>query len=172
MRTNMSNWHITVNFNDPDESLVDRIRSALEEIVTDAYLWRWLKHFVDGKQETFTPQDCYLVESVDLSCSFEQKGAHNKGVHVHCLLEVMHTTNVQIHKGEFCKVLYELVGKTPNVHMRLLKGNSEDTNFILRYITKETAVAARNQQNRELQAAFAQGPDVEAANLAPQADSN
>lgn len=168
----MSNWHITINFNTADEEIVVRFREAVEKLVDDEYLGRWLKHYVDGKQEDFEGEDWLLVDSVSLRAAFENKGAHNKGVHCHVLVEVLHQTQVQVSKKELCVLLHELVGKNPNVNCRLLKGNSEDTNFILRYITKEVVNHnIRHPGNTALAQAFATGDEVEAENLAPSGDS-
>lgn len=148
-----SNFHVTINFNKPDSSLLSVMAEAVEMMVTPEYLWKWLKRYDGEKQvdfDTFTAK--YEVKRVRIRASFEHGGTRNKGLHVHLLIEIEHTTMVQISKDGIVQVMKDLVGHTPNVHCRFVPGQGEDKNFLLHYITKEVPTEpARNPANRPLQ---------------------
>jgi predicted SnoaL-like aldol condensation-catalyzing enzyme len=112
-------------------------------------------------QVAFAPQTQSLVQNVRLRAAFEHEGKRNKGLHVHILIEVTHTTMVQISKEGLVQIFRQFVHKEPNVHCRFLRGNGEDKDFILHYITKEVPSYAPNDiGNRQLRSAFRGGDDV------------
>ena len=167
--TKWSNFHITVNFNKDDASLIYNMRAAVDALVELPYLWMWLKHYSGGQQVDFTDENSLDIERVRLRAAFEHKGVHNKGLHVHILVEIAHDTMVQISKFGLCEIFRKFVNENPNVHGRFLKGSGEDKDFILQYITKEVpAYAPTSQLNSRLKYAFGgSNSEVEAENSAP-----
>lgn len=159
-----SNFHITVNFNKRDYSLVPVIREAIERMAVEPDVWRWLKHYHDGQQIDFEGGARHDIKRIRIRAVFEDQGTHNRGVHVHILVEVYHTTLVQINKSELVGLFQDIVGHRPNIHCRFLRGDGESKDFILHYITKEVPrVRAQNPQNERLRVAFAAGhEEVEA----------
>jgi hypothetical protein len=132
-----SNFHVTVNFNKKDPGLIVPMRAAVEAMVEAPYLWQWLKHYDGSSQLEFTRHTAPLVETVRLRAAFEEDGKTNHGLHVHIVIEIGHRTMVQISKYGLCEMFRQLVGENPNVHCRFVRGDGEDKDFILRYITKE-----------------------------------
>ena len=167
--TKYSNFHVTVNFNKDDASLIYPMRDAIERMVEDPWLWRWLKHYRDGAQHDFMPDTELFVESVRLRAAFEREGKHNKGLHVHILIEIAHDTMVQISKFGLCQLMRDFVGHNPNCDIRFVKGSGEDKDFILHYLTKEIPrYTPKSQLNSRLKYAFQGDRDeVEAENFAP-----
>lgn len=138
-----SNFHVTVNFNIDSESHIERIRRAVEEMPESEWLWTWLKQFDGSGQIDFDTHAQRLhVETVRLRAAIEHGGTHNHGLHVHIVIEVGHTTMVQISKSGVEKLFLHFVGYVPNVHCRFVRGQGEDKDFILHYLTKEV----RNSQ--------------------------
>lgn len=161
-----SNFHITVNFNRRDYSLVPAIRDAIERMAVEPDIWRWLKRYDnDAKHQVeFEGGHCDDIHRVRIRAAFEDQGEQNRGVHVHVLVEVYHSTLVQVDKRALIDLFEEIVGHRPNVHCRFLRGDGESKDFILHYITKEVPQGpARNRQDERLRAAFARpGEEVEA----------
>lgn len=151
-----SNFHITVNFNKREHALVPSMRIATEAMVEGDYLWTWLKRYDGHQQVDFVGGDKLLVERVRLRAAFEERGEHNKGVHVHILVEVAHRTMVQVSKQGVELVFREFVGHTPNVHCRFIRGSGDDKDFILHYITKEVPRHPAKGANQRLMRAMQQ----------------
>ena len=162
-----SNFHVTINFNKDDESLIHTIREAVESLVDEDHLFDWLKLYEDGQQKTFDDDNMSDVKYVRLRAAFEHEGKHNKGLHVHILIEVEHDTMVQISKYGLCQVFRDIVGLDPNCHVRFVKGEGEDKDFILHYITKEVPeYRPQSQLNSRLKYAFGGGrEELEAETL-------
>jgi hypothetical protein len=155
-----SNFHITVNFNIDDEEHIRAMREAVEEMAEPPTLWTWLRQFNGEEQVAFTGATTHLVERVRLRAAFEHGGKQNKGLHVHILVEVAHRTMVQVNKQGVEALFARIVKRTPNVHCRFLRGNSEDKDYILHYITKEVpAVRPKDQNNSRLRSAFGKEED-------------
>ncbi len=167
-----SNFHVTVNYNIDSEDHIGEMRTAIEEMVDSPYLWWWLKQFDGTHQLQFEGAQRNLVDRVRLRAAFEHGGRQNHGLHVHILVEVAHSTMVQLSKDGIIAVFEHFVpGRRPNVHCRFVPGKGEDKDFILHYITKEVSgshtlqsthpasqVPRRPPQNRSnlpLQRAFA-----------------
>lgn len=157
-----SNWHVTVNTNKNQADLIYVMREAIELLPEPQYLWRWLKHYAHGRQEDFDEAEKAKVYSVRLRAAFENKGKQNKGLHVHILVEVAHSTSVQINKQGFLAVCRELLGVPVNAQFRFLRGSGEDKDFILHYMTKEVPRGAKaaNPENSKLQEVFAGAEEV------------
>lgn len=150
-----SNFHVTVNFNKQGDALLTDMRNAVDALPTAPYLWMWLQHFTGSRQEDFTSEDSNDIDRVRIRAAFENKGAKNKGLHVHMLIEIAHTTMVQVSKTGIARAMRELVNANPNVHCRFVPGTGEDKNYLLHYITKEVPTGKPAKwQNAQLQNAF------------------
>ena len=172
-KSKWSNFHITVQTNTTSGSaaegvIVRRLRRAVEEMVNNDNLWEWLKWYNEGRQKDFTADEKFLVERIRLRCAIEGGGATNHGLHAHIVMEVMHKTMVQINKFGIQDVFQRILGFQPNVHVRFLKGDSGDKNYILKYITKEVPTErTENVFNNQLKDAFNKGDIVTAKNSFP-----
>lgn len=150
-----SNFHVTVNFNVDDEAHLPRMRRAIEDMAEPQFLWTWLRRYDNGAQRNFAPAERALVDRVRLRAAFEHEGRHNRGLHVHILIEVAHETFVQIDSRGIMDLFRRVVGLNPNVNCRFVRGNGEDKDFILHYITKEVPTyRPAGMLNRRVQSAF------------------
>lgn len=150
-----SNFHVTVNFNVVGDALMRPMRAAIERMVEGDNLWLWLRHYNGHSQEEFSAQESMLVDRVRVRAAFEDGGKNNKALHAHLVIEVAHETMVQINKFELVQYFEAAVGAKPNIHCRFVRGEGEDKDFILRYITKEVpSYKPANWQNSKLQNAF------------------
>jgi hypothetical protein len=168
--TKWSNFHVTCNFNKDDETHMPEFREAVDQMVESPYLWWWLKLFDNGAQENFDEDNAQLIEFVRVRASFEHDGKVNHGLHVHLLVEVGHSTMVQISKYGMCELFRHFVKLNPNCHIRFMEGYGEDKDFILRYLEKEVPTyKPQSQFNSRLKYAFAEGRNEqqEAANELP-----
>lgn len=153
-----SNFHLTVNFNKRDVSLVPKIRAAVESLVDDEVWPEWLMRYDGSQRVAFTPEDEYLVVGIRLRAALESGGKQNQGHHVHVLIEVTHDTMVQLDKQALLNHFRAVVGASPNVHFRFVKGAGDDKDFILHYITKEVPTRrSRNPENVRLARALRRG---------------
>lgn len=134
-----SNWHLTVNFNVDSEDHIGQMREAVEEMVEDPWLWRWLKQYNHGQQVDFREATKPLVDRVRVRAAFEHGGAQNHGLHVHLVVEVAHDTLVQVNKLGLVQLFEHFVHLNPNIHIRFMPGRGEDKDFILHYISKEVS---------------------------------
>lgn len=156
-----SNFHITVNFNVDSEEHVGRLRRAVEEMSEPDYLWRWLKRYDGTGQVDFDEETRDLVDSVRIRCALEHGGQQNHGLHAHLLLEVGHSTLVQVNKRGLEDLMRHFVGLTPNVHIRFMRGDANDRDYILHYITKEVPRAVpADPANNSLRNAFGRRGEV------------
>lgn len=156
-----SNFHVTVNFNRSDLGHMDKMKEAVEEMGDDPFLGWWLKQYDGTGQVDFTDATWPLVETVRIRAAFENEGKQNHGLHLHILIEIGHTTMVQVSKDGIVRLFRQLVGLDPNVHCRFVKGSGEDKEFILHYLTKEVPrTGAQDPSNRRLRAAFHQDSDL------------
>ncbi len=150
-----SNFHVTINFNKDDMSIIHPFRSAIEAMVEPPQLWQWLKHYDGSQQVDFSEEEKQKVETVRLRAAFEHEGERNKGLHCHIVIEIGHSTMVQISKFGLCDLFRRYVGLNPNVHCRFLKGSGEDKDYILMYLTKEVPMSKPSSQlNSRLKYAF------------------
>lgn len=157
-----SNFHVTVNFNVDAEDHIDRMRSAVEDMADREHLWTWLKQYNGRAQVDFTDHTKPLVERVRLRAAFEHGGTQNRGLHVHIVLEVAHRTMVQIDKQGLVRLFRDIVGLAPNVHCRFIKGEGEDKDFCLRYLSKEVPdYVPRHVGNKILRSVMAHNDTVE-----------
>lgn len=138
------------------------MRLAVEEMAQVPTLWRWLKQFTGEEQVDFTSATQALVQHVRLRAAFEHEGKHNKGLHVHILVEVTHSTMVQINKEGVAAIFRQACHMSPNVHCRFLRGDDpEAKQVILKYITKEVpARRPADQNNSRLRSVFGKSDDV------------
>lgn len=163
-----SNFHITVNYNIDGEEHIDRMRAAVEAMPEHPYLWGWLKQYDGSSQIDFVGASKMEVDSVRLRAAFEHGGQRNHGLHVHIVVEIGHTTMVQVSKQGIIDVFREFLDENCNVHCRFIKGSGEDKDFILRYITKEVPrYTPTNQSNSRLRSAFARNDTIDAENNTP-----
>lgn len=141
-----SNWHITVNANQHETSDEQRLETArvLADAVEDAIkmpelLWRWLKHFRNGRKHTFTAEQAQYVTRIRARVALEEgPNARNRSIHCHILLEVEHTTRVQLDQHELLDVLEQLTGwRGLNIKARFVKGEGSDKEYLLRYLQKD-----------------------------------
>lgn len=152
-----SNFHVTVQFNKNDESIVPRIREAVDALPTPEYLWRWLKHYDpdEKRQQNFTDDDKYLVLGVRLRAAIEHGGKQNRGVHVHVVIEIEHDTLVQMEKAGLQNIFEEIVGLTCSINCRFIRGDGEDKDFVLKYLSKEVpSYDPKGYLNKRLKSAF------------------
>jgi len=161
-QTRWSNFHVTVNLNADDEAHIAAMREAVEEMAQVPTLWTWLKQFNGEEQVAFTSATSQLVQHVRLRAAFEHEGKHNRGLHVHILVEVTHTTMVQVSKEGVASIFRAACKRTPNVHCRFLRGDDpEAKQVILKYITKEVpATRPSDQNNSRLRSVFGKSEDV------------
>lgn len=144
------------------------MKEAVEELVHAPYLWMWLKQYHSGEQIDFDEITSMAVDRIRLRAAFEEKGKQNRGLHVHMIIEIAHSTMVQINKQGMVQAMRQLVGWEPNVHCRFVKGQGEDKNYLLHYITKEVPrTKPSGWQNAQLHHALVHGEEVEAQNLHP-----
>lgn len=144
-----------VNFNKDNDALIHKFREAVDALVTPDYLFTWLKHFNGRWQEEFEADTMLDVYSVRIRAAFEHEGKRNHGLHCHLLIEVGHSTSVQIAQKGFCDVFRAIVGENPNCKIRFVKGVGEDKDFILHYLTKEVpAYKPESLLNAHLKTAF------------------
>ncbi len=163
MKKKYSNFHVTVNWNSTDAARVHLIRAAVEALAEPRYLWTWLKQYDATQQVDFVGGEKLHVSHVRIRAAIEREGEHNHGVHVHFLIEVTHTTMVQISKRGLCDVVREFVGSCPTCHVRFVKGSGEDKDFILHYITKEVPrYVPKSKLNNQLRHAMSGGEVVDA----------
>jgi predicted SnoaL-like aldol condensation-catalyzing enzyme len=156
-----SNFHLTINLNKDDEAHIHAMRTAVEEMAEIPTLWRWLKQFNGEEQVDFTSQTASLVRHVRLRAAFEHGGKTNKGLHVHILVEVTHTTMVQVSKDGVAAIFRQACKMQPNVHCRFLRGTGEDKDVTLRYITKEVpSYRPVDQNNSRLRSVFGKSDDI------------
>lgn len=157
-----SNFHITVS---PNVANIDlrAFRDAIDSMCEPPKnVWMWLRHYEDGEQKLFRGGNKRLVEAVRVRAAFEEKGQQNRTVHAHILVEVTHETRVQISKDGVQTLFALFLPHRPMVHVRFLKGNSEDKDFILHYITKEVPTGpVQDVGNRRLRAAFRDGEETD-----------
>jgi len=159
-KTKWSNFHLTVNSNINDEGHIRAMREAIEDMAQPPTLWKWLKQFNGEEQVDFTSATAPLVDHVRLRAAFEHEGKINKGLHVHILVEVTHTTMVQVSKEGVASIFRQAIGVNCNVHCRFLRGAGEDKDFILEYITKEVpSYRPKDQGNSRLRSAFNKDDD-------------
>ncbi len=164
-----SNFHVTVNFNVDAEEHIGAFREAIEGMVTSDVLWTWLRQYDGGEQLEFDDANKPLVDRVRLRAALEHGGQQNHGLHAHIVIEIAHTTMVQINKSALVTHFANVVGLAPNIHCRFIKGNGEDKDFILHYITKEVPTyRPENARNAQLQRAFEGGEIIEADNNDPE----
>lgn len=131
------------------------MREAVEGMARAPALWTWLRRYDGSSQVPFTHETAPLVQSVRLRAAFEHEGKQNRGLHVHILVEVAHTTMVQVDKRGVEALFLRAVKRTPNVHCRFVPGKGEDKDFILHYITKEVPrYRPKDQNNSRLRSAF------------------
>lgn len=169
IKTKWSNFHATVNFNKDDASLIYPMRDAVDDMVASPFLWWWLKKMEDGSQKNFPEDEKLDVARVRVRAAFEHGGAKNHGLHVHILIEVEHSTMVQISKEGMAQFFRSRVGFNPNIHVRFVKGEGEDKDYLLHYLTKEVPrERPESALNSRLRSAFrGTNEEVEAENLAP-----
>lgn len=166
-----SNFHVTVNTNKPNSyPLVVKLRQAIENgFCRDDVLWTWLRQYDGSSRKEFSKRNRNLVERVRLRAAFEIEGKQNRCLHTHILIEVAHTTMVQIDARAVEAFFDKRLGISTNVHCRFVPGTGEGKDFILHYITKEVASYTPQEiGNRRLKAAFANGDDAQAENDYPQ----
>lgn len=165
-----SNFHVTVNANAPADSAqtVRDLRQGVYDMVSNEYLWEWLKKYQGGQRVNFPVVDRLLVDRVRLRAAIELGGQQNRSAHVHIVVEVAHRTMVQIDKYGVQDVFQRRLGWQPNVHVRFLQGRGEDKSYILKYITKEVPrTRPDNWVNDVLRYAMAKGEIVDATNNVP-----
>lgn len=163
-----SNFHITANFNVDSEDHIRELVNAVEEMVEHPYLWWWLKQYDGERRVDFDMVSKMDVQSVRLRAGVEHGGTQNHGLHVHILVEVAHRTMVQVDKEGIIDTLEHFVGLKPNVHVRFVKGEGDDKDFILRYIQKEVPSLHRQTKAGNRRLAMAMGdPLAEVANRNP-----
>jgi len=131
-----SNFHITINFNAGAAADVRRARAAIEDLSNHAYLWTWLRYYNGDHQMVFPHEDRDLVERLRWRVGFENNGEHNHNLHAHILLEIQHRTCIQLNKFAIKRALADLGFEGANVNVRFMKGNADDKDWILQYITK------------------------------------
>jgi hypothetical protein len=157
-----SNFHVTVNFNVNAEDHLDTMRTAVEDMADTDHLWSWLKQYNGRSQMEFDEDTKPLVERVRLRAAFEHGGQQNRGLHVHIVIEVAHSTMVQIDKQGLVRLFRTAVGLTPNVHCRFIKGEGEDKDFCLRYLSKEVPdYVPRHVGNKILRSVMAHADQVD-----------
>lgn len=134
-----SNFHVTVNPNRPGLELIAQMREAVEALPTPEFLWRWLRHMKNGRQVLFEGAAKDLVETVRIRAAFERNGKKNRGLHVHMVIEIGHRTMVQLFGPAFEEIFFEFLGVPVNARLRFVKGQGEDKDFILHYLSKEVS---------------------------------
>lgn len=151
-----SNFHVTVNTNKLNTpGLLNRFRLAVDAMVSEDWMFHWLKRYTNGAQEDFTDANRDEVRLVRIRAAFEEGGQQNRGLHVHMVIEVTHTSSVQIFGRGVGDVFRSVTGERVNTKCRFIAGNGEDKDFILRYITKEVPTyRPQNPQNAALAHAF------------------
>lgn len=150
-----SNFHITVQTNSTNEDVIDALRDGCHTMTDGDNLWRWLKQYNGEQQVDFTDVTQGLVERVRLRVAFEHGGTRNPGVHAHIIVEVAHRTMVQVNVAGIRDIFRKAVGAECHVWCRFLRGEGEDKDFCLRYITKEVPeYHPRDSRNAQLQKAF------------------
>lgn len=142
-KVHYSNWHITINANQPNKSarvvareLTEAINALLRDNVYD-----WLRYF-DADTNTQRPLDGNEraeVMRVRAQAALERGGDNNRSVHAHILLEVQHTTMLHVDYRVIRDIISAYTGNSVNVSTRFAPGDGEDKNFLLHYISKEVA---------------------------------
>lgn len=159
-----SNFHVTVNTNKANSyPLIVKFRQAIENgFCRDDTILKWLKQYDGSSQRDFKPSKFgKLVERVRVRAAFEIEGKQNRCLHCHILVEVAHTTMVQIDARAVEAFFNKRLGITTNVHCRFVRGEGENKDFLLHYITKEVPSYTPTEiGNRRLKAAFANGDEV------------
>lgn len=162
-----SNFHITVNTNKTNSyPLIVKLRQAIENgFCRDEVMWTWLRQYHDGARSEFSKRNRGLVQRVRVRAAFEIEGKQNRCLHAHILVEVAHTTMVQIEAPAVQAFFDKRLGISCNVHCRFIPGVGEGKDFILEYLTKEVpSYTPQEIGNRRLKAAFANGDDAQAEN--------
>lgn len=146
---------MTVNFNVHGDALMRPMRRAIELMADEDNLWLWLRQFNGHSQVDFTPESSLSIDRVRVRAAFEEGGKNNKALHAHLVVEIAHETMVQVSKAGLVDYFETAVGAKPNIHCRFVRGEGEDKDFILRYITKEVpSYKPGKWQNAKLQAAM------------------
>lgn len=140
MKTKWSNFHITVNLNQTThesafKGTVRNFAACIEEAIHD-HVWDWLVRY-DGGQRPFKESEKLLVDRIRARVGMEQDSeGRNRSLHAHVLMEVEHRTMVQVDRTGLKDFIDACLDVSSHVHVRFLKGDSSDKNFILQYISK------------------------------------
>ena len=95
----------------------------------------------DGtSQVPFDEVTSHWVQRVRLQAAIENQGTQNEGLHVHIVVEIEHTTMVQV-KGSGLYDYFRMMMPSVkcNIHSRFIKGEGESKAFVLKYLTKEVS---------------------------------
>lgn len=145
-RMHWSNWHITINTNrhETDDGQRRETARILADAIDDAVheeriFYAWVKHYVAGDRIDFTPNTAGAISTVRLRVGLEQgPQAANRSIHAHILIEIGHTTRLQIVDSQLLNALENLTGwYGMNIKSRFVKGDGEDKEYLLRYIQKD-----------------------------------
>lgn len=131
--TKYSNFHITVNTNKPNSyPLIVKFRQAIENgFCRDETILQWLKQYNGTSRVDFSRSKFgKLVERVRVRAAFEIEGKQNRCLHCHILVEVAHTTMVQVDARGVEAFFDKRLGITTNVHCRFIPGTGEGKDFM------------------------------------------
>lgn len=145
LRRHWSNWHITANLNQRGIGQAAQLESVRrlrdfchDSLMRPPMLWQWLKHYTGGGREDFTPEEQQYVERIRARVSIERGDGANGSIHAHILLEVQHRTRVHIDPAALSALIKAEFGEQANIRSRFVRGDGDDRDFLLKYISKDT----------------------------------
>jgi hypothetical protein len=162
-----SNFHITVMWNlnimetGEQGAFVRSLVPVMEHIFHKNNAHNWLHYFNKGERRPFSEDEVdRLVETVRGRIAVENQGEHNRSVHIHVLLEIGHTTSLQINYAAMKKQVEGFTYRKCRLTGRFVPGEGEDKSFILQYITKEIPKGGSGP-NADLARVMGNGEDFE-----------
>lgn len=148
-----------MNLNSSDRENIDALRQAVESLPSEDCRHLWLRGYDGTRQYELSETDFEdHVDSIRLRAAIEREGPHNKGLHVHIVVEVAHDIMVQISKDGIVQVFRHFLPHcNPSIHCEFIRGQGDTKPFILKYLQKEVPPKSlRNTiSQRQLAAAMA-----------------
>lgn len=130
-----------------------RFADAINQVIKDRK-WEWLREMHGGYRSEFADADKYKIKRIRARVALETGTPTNPSIHAHILLEIEHTTMVQIDYRAITKAFKEETGfRGANIHVDFLKGD-DDKAFTLKYIMKEVNQWSDRPLHNRLRRAF------------------
>lgn len=139
-----SNFSITVNLNkSPDctsPEMIQQFAEWCEDMVSSDYLFLWLLQYdpETRSRHQFDDEEKPRVKRIRQQVALEAEGQTNKSLHAHWLLEIAHTTLVQLDYHTLQNLCNTRFGIGSNVKGRFVPGDPSGKQFLIEYLWKTT----------------------------------